>query len=74
MDEGVVTVPLIDTEVGIKLVQHRVPGDLLPAHAHLQPRDIRLRRMRGISEGHVASVKVRQMGGDLVGDEQPTQA
>src|SRR6185437_1260552 len=42
-DEGVRAVPLVDPEVGVEAVGHRVPRHL-PAHPLLHPRDVGLRR------------------------------
>src|SRR5919198_5058097 len=41
-DEGVVPVPLVNTEILVEVVRDRVPGDELPAHALLQALDIGL--------------------------------
>src|ERR1044072_2522406 len=41
-DEGVVPVPLVDPEVPVEVVGDRVPGNVLPAHALLEPLDLGL--------------------------------
>ena len=42
-DERVGAVPLVDAEVLVEVVEHRDPGDVLPAHARLDPLDVGLR-------------------------------
>ena len=59
-EERVRAVPLSHAEVRVELVEHRVPGHR-PAHPRLQPRDVGLRRARGIGEGGVQCVQVRDV-------------
>jgi hypothetical protein len=68
-----VAVPLTHAEVGIKAVGDGVPGDVFPTHPTLQPRDVGLRRARGVYERGVARVEVDGIG-DLVGPERTADA
>ena len=63
-DERVVAVPLIHPEVGVEAVGDGVPGNY-PAHSRFEARDVGLRRTRGVHEGRVARVQVREVA-DLV--------
>src|SRR5580698_11322127 len=60
-EEHVVAVPLIDAEVLVETVGHRVPGHL-PAHPSLQTRNVFLRCACSPREGGVASVEMGQVG------------
>src|SRR4051812_31193934 len=63
--EHVGAVPLADAEIGIEIIGDGDPRHP-PAHARLQPDDVRLRRARGEDESGVAGIEMRNMG-DLVG-------
>src|SRR6202790_594167 len=71
-DERVVAVPFIHPEVGVEAVGDGDPRDF-PAHPRPQARDVGLRCTRGIYEGRVARVQVREMG-DLVGAQRTADA
>ena len=58
-------VPLVDPKVGIEAVGDGVPRHP-PAHPLFEPRDVRLRRARGVDQRRVAGVQMRKMG-DLIG-------
>src|SRR6185312_7782190 len=58
--EHVVTVVFVHAEVHIEAVGDGVPGHL-PVHTRLETRDVRLRRTRGIRQGGIASVQVREV-------------
>src|SRR3569832_2138381 len=68
-DEGVVTVPFVDAEIGIEAVGDGVPGDVLPPHLGLETRDVGLRCTRGVNERGVTSIEMGMIG-NLVGSER----
>jgi hypothetical protein len=45
-NEGIMTVPFIDAEIFVKAIRDDVPGDPLPTHRLLKPRDIPLGALR----------------------------
>ena len=72
-DERVGAVPLVDVEVRVEVVGHRVPGDVLPTHPRLHALDVGLWRARRERERGVACVEMRHVR-DLVGHHRAAEA
>src|SRR6185312_16014481 len=66
--EDVRAVPLVHAEIGVEAVGDGDPGDVVPAHPLLEPRDVGLRCARCKDEGGIAGVQVRDVR-DLVGNQ-----